>query len=121
MSMTPEMIQNLMQSGADDPQLAQLKRQQAMADSLRKQSMGSPGMVDAGRLRVAPIGQIASNAMAGYQANQMQPGIDTGMQQAAQRSAQSRQAHADAVAMALRRNYPQSAAPTLPPDGYEDQ
>lgn len=124
--MTPDMMQALLQGQQQDPRAMQLTRQQAMADQLRKQSMQQPGLVDAGRAKVAPWGQIGANMLSGFQAQRMQPGIDTGLQQVSDRHTSARQGYADALSNALRRQSPQQPVPgappaaTMSPDGFQD-
>lgn len=118
LSNMPNIFQN---SGANQAQEAQLKRRQMVADMLRKKSQEDPSMVQAGRVFIAPTGQIIGNMLNGIKANQLQTGIDADSQALAASQANTRSAYADALAMALRRNYPQSGTAVLPPDGYEDQ
>lgn len=117
--MTPDMMRALLMGQQDDPRAQQLMRQQAVADQLRKQSMQQPGLVDAGRAKVAPWGQILSNTLNGFQAQRMQPGIDSGMKEMSDKHIGARQGYADSLAAALRRQ-PMSQPATMSPDGFPE-
>lgn len=120
-NISPDILSALMNSGANDPQALQLKRQQMMADQMRQQSMQAPGTQMAGGVALRNTGQVIGNLANGLGAAFMQPKIDQGMQGVQQRSNQARAGYADALGMALRRNPTQPTSPVLPPDGYEDQ
>lgn len=121
MNLDPETLQLILSSGENDPQAAMLKQQQARANALRQQATQAPQGRMAGRVFVPGVGEAAMNAAAGYQANKMQPQIDQGMTAMGQRNNQARSRYADAMMMAMRRQYPQQAQPVLPPDGMEDR
>lgn len=104
--MDPNLIQQILASGSYDPQAEQAKRKQAMIDALRERSMQSPPTRMAGRLVASNFGDVASNAIGGYRAEQMQPGVDEAMQQAGQRQTNARKGYYQALVEALRRQAP---------------
>jgi len=121
MNMSPDQIQAILAAGEDDPQAQQLARRQTMIDGLRKQSMTPAPNQMAGNLILPNWAGAATNAMAGYRANQQQPEVDAGMKQVHQRSIGARQGFLDSMLMSMRKQYPTPAGPVLPPDGMEDR
>lgn len=121
MNLDPQMIQAILASGEADPQAQVLKRQQAQADMLRRQGMQQAPGINAGRIYNANVGGQMMNMAAGHQARQMQPGIDAGTQAMGQRNVDAKQKYLDAMMMAMRKPYPPTEQPMLPPDGMEDQ
>jgi hypothetical protein len=121
MNLDPQAMQALMGAGANDPQADILKRQQAQINMMRQRSMQSPQGQMAGRVYVPGFAQAAMGVAQGYKANQMQPQVDQGMQAMGQRNTDARSKYADALMMAMRKQYPQPSSPMLPPDGMEDR
>lgn len=113
----PELIKQVLalQSNADDPQAIQLQRQQQMANHMRSNSMAPLQGQMAGRVYVAPNPmQAIGNLAQGYQANQMQGGIDQGVQALSQARQTTRGAYLDAVVANLRRGAIQHTGATAP-------
>lgn len=119
--MDMNLLSQFLNSGANDPEAAQIKRQQMMADRLRAQSLEMPQTQMVGGVALRNTGQALSNLASGVAAGIMQPKLDQQQQAMQQRTNQARTGYADALSMALRRPYPQQQTPVLPPDGYEDQ
>lgn len=117
----PQAMQALMGAGENDPQAEALKRQQMMVNMLRQRSMQTPQGQMAGRVFVPGIGDAAMGMASAYRANKMQPQIDQGQQAMAGRNTDARRRYADAMMMAMRRQYPPMQQPVLPPEGMEDR
>ncbi len=120
MNIDPNLLQQMMQMGDDDPEASSIRRQQAMADRLRSQSMEMPQQRMAGRMVMPTWGESLTNAMAGIKANRMQSDIDTRERAMQSRNADARKRYADALGMALRNPHPNAGRNILPPDGMED-
>jgi hypothetical protein len=122
MNLDPAMIQAILGSGDADPQADILKRQQMQANMMRAASLRDrPQGQMAGRVFSPDIGGTIQDAVAGYQANKMQPGIDAGTTAMAGRNVNAKKGYLDAMMMAMRRQVPPPPQPVLPPDGMEDQ
>lgn len=121
MNMTPEQLDMILGSGDSDPEVLNAKRAQARIDMLRRQAEQPVGMLDAGRLRMANFGGIAQQYRNRKTADEMQPQVDEQVRQSAARDKQAKGAFLDAMIMGMRKQYPTSAIPTLPPDGMEDR
>lgn len=121
--MDPQLQQDVLGLGSEmDPQVAQVKRQQAMANALRQKAMAPMEGTQAGRIYKAPgIANLAANMYAGYKSQQMQPGIDQQMGTINQKQIGTKQRYLDALQMALRRAPPQAGTNVLAPDGMEDR
>lgn len=118
--MDEQLIQALLQDTG--PQAAKLKRQQAIADGLRKQAMTpQQGQMISGRyVAPSPLSYI-QQGLAGYQGGKMQGEIDAGTQGLADQQMAGRKAYLDSLMMGLRKQYPQPPGAVLPPDGMEDR
>lgn len=98
----------------NDPQVEVLKRQQALIDKLRAQSMAGAPTQMAGRVALRNTGQVLQNMGSQFQANQMQPGVDQGMADATGRTNKARKDYLDALQAAMRRNVPPQPQSMLP-------
>jgi hypothetical protein len=120
----PELIQAVLgMQGQDDPQAIALKRQQAQVNALRGQSLQPREGHMAGRVYVGPgIADALSQGFQGYAANQMQGGIDSGVQDLSHRNMAAKGKYVDALTRAMRRAPPnnmQTPAQDVP-SGFSD-
>lgn len=120
MNLDPNMMNAVLSSGENDPQAQILARQQAQVNAMRTRSQTPVQGQMAGRVFIPNIGGAAMNAVQGYQANQMQPGIDKGMQDMGMRNVQAKKQYLDALTMGMRKQYPQQPNQIMDP-GMEDR
>mgnify|MGYP003405401912 FL=1 len=113
--LTPEEIQMIIAAGENDPELAKVKRQQAMIDQLRNKSQQTPQTQMAGQIALPNWGQQIGNAVSGFRAEQMQPGVDSTMKGVTDRTVAARQAFLKRLTESLRRDASQ-VMPSDPPD-----
>lgn len=123
MNLDPQMIQQIMGMGAQNPEQIELARKQKMIDAMRQRSMNFTGEpVQAGRgVTVAPIGQGIAALAQGFAAHKMQGQADIERRGLNTRQQDAQGKYMDALTMALRRPMPGSNTKMLPPDGMEDQ
>lgn len=122
--MDPQLIQAMMsgEGTEDDPRIAQLTRQQKMAEQMRNDSMQQrQGQMVSGHFVAPSPLDYVSQLVQGYQAKKMQGQVDQGMTDMSKARAGNRAKYYDALTMALRRPFPQPSGPVLPPDGMEDR
>lgn len=100
--------------GSMDPRMAQLKRQQRMADMLRQQAVS-------GQNRGPGAAPILQQLMSGALAGKMDRDSDSMVGQMGREQAGARAQNLDQLIMALRRQIPGSNQPMLPPEGMEDR
>jgi hypothetical protein len=119
--MDSNMIDAILASGENDPQAAELARQQKQIEMLRGMSMRQPQQQMAGGVLLPNFGQVGGNMMAGYQASRMEPGAREMESGVNSRALDARRRTYDNLIMALRKPYPEQPGVMLPPSGMEDQ
>jgi hypothetical protein len=120
MNLDPQLIEQMLAMGEDDPDATRLKRQQIMIDRMRNNAFAPVDSQMTGRIVSPNYGQMASNLMQGIAAHRMQGPLDQEAKRIASRNVDTRRRYLDSLMMANRRNYPDQGV-LLPPDGMEDR
>ena len=103
----PELLKQVIGMGQNDPNAPKVAQQQKMIDLLRRNS-SQPVQNNqmAGKIVLPNFGQVGSNMLGNFQADQMQGQVDQQTQQMGQRDNAARGGYLDALVKAMRRPTP---------------